>query len=223
MRLGWLKRSVKTRTWTRCGLVLALSAIDADVPQELPIVALYAAGQSSYVTACPAGRCQALRLAPGRCAGTHARTLILAGHSGPPSYLGLSAQQLAQVVRCYTPELVVLDTCYGATSELLSELASQTPNPPMVVAAPFRVQRGGLRYGPAFFHAVEASQRAAAISTFGGLPLLRWQPERQEIERLAAGIAALSAEERAQRSRVRFTQLIPVPAPGGGELLIGPL
>lgn len=208
--------------------VLLPTASAPSLPREAPVVVLYQEGQSEYALHCPPGLCRAQAVAAVTCREPHARTVVVAGHSAPPMYLGASAKTLARAVHCFTPELVVLDTCFGASSPLLHQLAAAGPGPaPIVVGATYRVQRGGLRYLPAFFSEAEKgaeesslARQAAAVQTWSGAPLLRWRPDQQRIASLQAEVQMLSDNERTRRSRVRFAPLIPMQAIPGQDILV---
>lgn len=190
-----------------------------------PIVILYQEGRAEYALRCPPGLCRAQSIDSVSCDEPHARTVVVAGHSAPPSYLGTSAANLARAVRCFAPEIVVLDTCFGASSPLLLALASSATAPvPLVVGATFRVQRGGLRYLPDFFSAATGAaaieEQAAAVQTWSGIPLLRWRPHQEPIEAAQTALIALSDAERTQRSQVPWAPLISTEVSPGQRILV---
>lgn len=98
---------------------------------------------------CPPGRCAVFTVEDFQCPTARFPTVIIAGHSAPPLYLGISAAELTRIIACFRPELTVFDTCFGASSPMLQALADTVET--QLVAAPFLVHGRGFRYAPDFF------------------------------------------------------------------------
>ena len=69
---------------------------------------------------------------------------------------------MAAAIRCHEPELVVIDTCFSASSELLTALGDLDA---VNVAASLLLPSSGFVYGPAFVAAADPMVRAAAVQT----------------------------------------------------------
>ena len=97
--------------------------------------------------------------------------LVVSGHSLPPEYLGGDATRIASVARCFQPDLLVLDTCYGLSDELLGAVADVDPGV-QVVGVTYKLPPEGLLYGDSFFEAgLTPEMRAANVRTRSGRPV----------------------------------------------------
>ncbi len=159
---------------------------------------------------CPPGRCtyhpieefqcsKPSAASPNTHSGMGVTTVIVAGHAAPPEYLGTSAAVIADAVACFTPELVVVDTCFGASTPLLKALATRSSA--LVVGAPAFVAGRGFKYRQAFFEAATPEERAAAVSSVPAMRLFVGRPSMEAIEQAEADIDAASGD--ALRARVR--------------------
>lgn len=155
--------------------------------------------------ACPPGRCVVRATTELGCPAEPASAIVLAGHAMPPTYLGLPAERVAALIACRRPELVVLDTCYGASTPILRALARQPAGAPtpLVVGASFWVRRLGLAYDAPFFDPSRpVAERAGAVRSLSGRELLRWRPDEAPLAALEEAVARLTADEvRAERFR----------------------
>lgn len=86
--------------------------------------------------------------------------------------------------------MVVIDTCFGASSELLAALEGLDT---LVVAAPFLIPPAGLNYLPEFFASDDAERRARAVVSSEGGRLLRWRFDKQALSSAIARVAAMDA------------------------------
>jgi apolipoprotein N-acyltransferase len=155
-----------------------------------------------------------------------AETVILSGDSLPPHYLGRSAEEVARAIIAFHPTLIVLDTCYGASTPLLDALAA-TGSTAWVVAPAYRIPVEGLRFQPDFFTEPDAARRALAVRMAPSAPLLRWRLDRAALKRVHASVEAMSPQERrrlTKRTRPRLiqAQLPGRPAPDGRLLVPAP-
>lgn len=159
---------------------------------------LFSERTPSFRPDCPPGRCRFHLVERFTCPAEPGSVVVLAGHGSPPDYLGQSAARLGALLACFKPRLVVVDACYGASAPLLAELADLDT---LVLAPPFFVEHGGLRYERAFFEPGTPQVRAEAVRSPPGQPLLRWRPNGPALEAAAARLDALQGE--ALRGRVK--------------------
>lgn len=123
-----------------------------------------------------------------------ARNLVFSGHSAPPAFLGSDAEALAQYARCTAPDLIVIDTCYGASYELLEALASAVPGV-LVVAAAYKLPPNGLVYGTNFYDTSQPPEvRAASVSTRSGKTLTRLRLDLSVLHKLDATVRELPTQ-----------------------------
>jgi predicted amidohydrolase len=165
-----------------------------------------------------------VRLAVGQ-VGVPADTVIVSGDSRPPRYLGRSPEVLASAIAAFHPKLVVLDTCYGASSPLLDALAARTDA--WVVGAAHRIPAAGLRYQPDFFTEPSAERRAWAVRLDPSYPLLRWRLDRPALQAAEAAVATMTPTERRRRTQALRPRLVRInlagrPAPDGRILVVDP-
>jgi hypothetical protein len=124
---------------------------------------------------------------------------------------------VAAAVRCFEPELVVVDTCFGASSELLSALGDLDA---VIVAAAALVPSSGLVYGPEFFAASDPTVRAAAIQTQPASDLLRWRNDPAALAGLLARVDAMGPDELGVHLARRRPPTVKVELPDGGPVLV---
>lgn len=196
------------------GVILGTSAHDApsgvlvfdgervrDVVQEVTasVAVIYSRGSLHLRPDCPPGRCEYHALEDFTCPedGRAARAVIVAGHAAPPQYLGADPATIAAAAACFAPELVVIDTCYGASTPLLSALAARGDF--LVVASPRLVPGRGFSYGARFFEVAAADVRAAAVTS--ATPLFIGWPDADAMARAEAEV--LASDGATLRPRVR--------------------
>lgn len=181
------------------------------------IAILYAKDAPMYRTRCPQGRCSYHALEDFHCADVRASTVIVAGHAAPPNYLSGTAKDVATAIRCFSPELIVVDTCFGASTDLLEQL---TDLDVMVVASSVLVPTSGLEYLPAFFTSRDPVERARAIVDAPGNPLLRWRMSGDELSAARTQVAAMDAGALGTNLRRRRPAYVGVHLAGSGDVLV---
>lgn len=166
---------------------------------------------------CPPERCEWLVLDQRLCGSAQAPvpTVVLSGHSGPPQVLGRSPEEVAALLACLEPELLVLDTCYGFSAPLLDALLDQGLTP-LVVGTTDKLSVEGWRYRPAFFRDAPLSprQRARHVRPRYGERRLTWVPERASLDAGAALLASWGPEELEARLQRVAPNLVLVPVDG---------
>lgn len=181
------------------------------------VAVLYSREAPRFRTRCPEGSCAYHTLedfvCPERAA---ASTVIVAGHGLPPSWLSHSPEQIAAAVRCFGPELLVVDTCLGASAELLQALGEMELR---VVAATTMIPAAGFRYAPEFFRASDPEVRAQAVSLRRGA-LLRWRVDQGELSEALERVAQMPGDEIGPLIVRRKPALAAVPLGGSGEVLV---
>lgn len=183
------------------------------------VVVLYSADAPRFRARCPEGRCRYVPLQAFTCRGEATSTVIVSGHGRPPRYLSHPAEALAAAVRCHRPDLVVIDTCYGASAPLFAALSDL---PALIVGATSLVPPAGLRYGPAFFGDGPPAERAAAVTLPHGA-LTRWRAAPDDLARAEAALAGMADSDLAARVVRRSPMQARMPLPGGDVLLpVGP-
>ncbi|HHH30707.1 MAG TPA: hypothetical protein ENK57_20520 [Polyangiaceae bacterium] len=169
-------------------------ATNSDLAPKTPprdIVVLYSRDAPQFRTRCPEGRCSYRAIEDFRCSDSErAATVVVAGHGAPPTYLSHTSEELGVAIRCFSPELVVIDTCFGASIELLATLEGLDT---LVVAAPFLIPPAGFNYLPEFFASNDAARRARAVVSSEGGRLLRWRFDKQALSSAIARVAAMDA------------------------------
>ncbi len=194
--------------------------IDADPPAPHPqpeIVVLYSREAPEFRTRCPEGKCTYRTIEDFSCDQERAATVIVAGHGAPPTYLSHSANDIGAAIRCFAPELVVIDTCFGASSEILAELVGLDP---LVVAAPFLLPPAGLNYLPEFFAAVDAKRRAGAVMSSVGSQLLRWRVDRHVLSFAIERVNAMDAASLRRQLVRRHPSQVGVALGDAGRILV---
>lgn len=195
----------------------ASGARDMRAPARPQVAVLYSSQAPELRRDCPPGRCRYHALEGFRCPEVPSKTVILAGHGAPPTYAGHDVTVVADAIACFQPELVVIDSCFGASTSLLGALATRTDA--YAVAAPSFVAERGLHYGPALFSDGTAAERALAVEVVPSAPLFRGRPNAEALAAAEARVA--SAEADWLRPRVRSWQptLVLVEAAPGQEVL----
>jgi hypothetical protein len=179
---------------------------------EPAAVLLYEEGALDKAPDLPQDLCPRFPLAGFKNPGMQVDTVIVGGHSIPPIYVGQSPAALAKAVASFQPKLVVLETCYGATTPLLDALAA-TGLRSWVVAAPYQLPVRNLSYGPDFFTQADPTRRAMAVNTDPPYPLLRWQLDPVALRAVHAQVAAMSPAELRQRLKRVQPSLVKIPLP----------
>lgn|GEM_PF-2209290 len=187
-------------------------------PPAPDVVVLYAAEAPELRTVCPEGRCRYLPLEGFTCpaAAPPATAVIVAGHGQPPTWLSQGPVEVARAVRCFRPPVVVIDTCYGASSELLEALGDLDA---VFVGASSLIPGGGLRYDPGFFAAGDPEERAAAVHLDHG-ELLRWRISQPELAETLAAVAAMPPDAVTPLLVRRAPPYVGVTLGGAGRALI---
>jgi len=151
-------------------------------PPAPDVVVLYAAEAPELRTVCPEGRCRYLPLEGFTCpaAAPPATAVIVAGHGQPPTWLSQGPVEVARAVRCFRPPVVVIDTCYGASSELLEASETSTPSSsaprPSSPAAGCATTPASSR--PATPRSVPPQSTSTTVSCSGGGSRSRSSPKR---------------------------------------------
>ena len=194
-------------------VVLALVACRRG-PEVRPgqVVVLYSSRTPHLVPPCPDGRCALVPLEGFTCPGLPAETVVVSGHGLPPLYAGHPAPEVAAAVACFRPALLVLDTCYGASTPILDALATAGVTP-LVVAPPFLVPPGGFVYPPEFFAPGPVEDRARLLSTTPPAPLLRWRLDPAGLRAVHEQVERLSPAERVRRRQRTRPPLVRLPLP----------
>lgn len=202
-------------TWTP-----ARGADDRRPPDAITTTLLYSQKSPELRADCQPGRCHFVAIEDFQCERADTtKTLIVAGHSAPPQYVGMSATALARIIGCFKQaDLVVLDTCFGAAAELLSEVSKTTRA--LVVAAPREVSARGFHYGPALFSASLAAERARAVSTKPASTLFVGWPDADAIARTVARSHEASGDELRPGVRRWNPTLVAVEVEPGQEVVV---
>lgn len=181
------------------------------------VAVLYSEQAPELRARCPEGRCTYYPIEHFACPSARAATVIISGHGQPPDYLARPAAEIAAAVRCFQPQLVVIDTCFGATSHLLKAFGDLDA---VVVAAASLLPPSGFVYGPDFFAASDPVARAAAVNTLPVTPLLRWRIDQSALTSLLAGVEAMDAEALGAHLARRRPSMVKVELSGGGPALV---
>lgn len=172
---------------------------------------------------CPPGRCAWLVLDASLCAPSQppVPTVVLSGHSGPPQVLGRSPEEVAALLACLEPALLVLDTCYGFSAPLLGALLD-AGLAPLVVGTTDKLSVEGWRYRPAFFDEAPQSpqQRARHVRPRYGERRLVWEPDRASLDAGAALLASWGPDELEARLQRVAPNLVRVPVDRRRSVLV---
>ena len=183
----------------------ALAALSQPKASPLPgAVVLFSSLDPPEVRrlSCPAGRCIFRDLEGFHCSRVEPRApvVIVSGHSLPPLYLNHPPAELTAAIRCFAPELVVLDTCYGFSAPLLDDLTADGREI-LIVGATYRLPPEGLLYGPELFAPGSAAGRVAAVRTRSGARLERWRSDPIALDRARAELNRWGPERLTARLR----------------------
>ena len=197
----------------------------AAAPAGPRVAVLYSAATPTMRAALPAAACDFYTLEGFTRPRRPADAVVLAGHSLPPYYLDRPAAEVARAIAAFRPRLIVLDTCYGASTPLLAALAAARPGA-WVVAGAYRLPQDGLVYGPAFLGATDPAVRAAAVRTEPPHPLLRWPLDGRAVAAAEARLAPLDAAQlrkRLKRARPPLVRTELTGVPGLAGCLLTPV
>jgi hypothetical protein len=150
--------------------------------------------------------------------GRRAETVVLAGHSVPPLYLDRPAEEVARAIVSFEPSLIVLDTCFGASTPLLEALAAAGSRA-KVVAPAFLLPESGFRYAADFFARPDANSRAEAVRAEPDVRLLRWTITPEALKAPKAELEAMAPGALRRRLRHLAPYLVRVELPGAGWVL----
>lgn len=168
---------------------------------------------------CAEPGCLRLTSSASACPNASARTVVVSGHSLPPRYLDQPADALAASIACLSPELVVLDTCYGFSSPLLDALAARGLDT-VVVGALHQVARRGLTYGSAFFQSEDPVTRANAVGA-DDETVVRWRVDPTELTEAHRATDTWSPDELTARIKRVHPNLVFAPlADSGAKVLM---
>jgi hypothetical protein len=201
------------------GLALLTAAPVGAASHEPRVVVLESSADDPAVrtTPCPAGACVRVDIGAHACPPQpiDAHTVIVTGHSLPPSVLGQPPDVIAEAIQCFSPELIVLDTCYGFSLELLESLAA-TGRTSLVVGPTRQLPPQGLRYDPRLFatEGLEATERARLVEAPFGERLERWRLDAVSLERARRTLDAWDPPALEARLQRVFPHLVRVPLPG---------
>jgi len=151
-----------------------------------------------------------------------AKTVILAGHGQAPEYAGHDYAYVAKAIAAFAPELIVMNSCYGATTDILGALIANKSEA-YIVAPPFPIYQPGFTYEPAFFTGT-LQQKLQAVQTEPKYPLLRWKLNQTELQAVDQRVNKMSVKELSKRLRRVAPALVRVDFPtafdAGGEILV---
>jgi len=140
-------------------------------------------------------------------------TVVVSGHSSPPSYLGEPPEALADALACLRPELVVLDTCYGLSAPLLDELVRHGFTP-MLAGVARKLPPEGLDYSPGFFGDVPVEQRIRLVRPRTGPPLRVFRLDPAALRMARATVDGWSVEKLLTHLERKLPNLVRVELPG---------
>lgn len=196
---------------------VSLEGEPAAPPPRHDIAVLYSTTAPRFRTRCPEGRCAYHALESFECGPQRAKTVIVAGHASPPTYLSHPPSEVAAAVRCFEPELVVVDACYGASSPIVEALSDLDA---VFVGAPTMLPVAGFDYGPAFFEDASPWARAQAVKSAPGAPVLRWAIRSAELSATLARVAAMDGDELHERMARRAPTQIRIELGEDGYVLV---
>jgi len=198
-----------------CGVALFLIPAEAPVRKH-EMVVLYTS-RDPILPDLPKSCCLWVPLENFQNSHDRARIVIVAGHGLPPYYAGFEKKIIAQAVRTYQPELIVMNSCYGASSDIFQAFTDQGLFS-RVVAAPFPIYQPGFIFEPAFL-AQERSleEKIMAIRTDPSYPLVRWRLNAERLAELQAQVDQLPSEALKKRLRRVQPALVRMPFPSFQE------
>lgn len=174
-------------------IVLALLSGGCAKSPPIPIAVLYSEQSPQLKAALPASACTYFTIEDAPFPDREASTVIVAGHSLPPDYLGKPAAFVAATIAGFHPRLIVMDTCYGASTPILAALAADGCRA-RIVAPPFPIPETGLIYDAAFTDTRSAQARSRMVHTQPGFALLRWTISSKPLAELETRIDQESSE-----------------------------
>jgi apolipoprotein N-acyltransferase len=166
-------------TWSR-----AEGARDQTPPSAPTAVVLFDRKAPHLRPDCVPGQCRHVAIDEVSEREVPVSTVIVSGHGTGELVAGLEPGRVAAAVAAFSPELVVLDTCFGSSTTLLAAVAKRTNA--LVVAAPSLLDDQGLVYDPSFFEPGPAARRVLGVNTDPPSRLYVGRPDPAELERLEA-------------------------------------
>lgn len=207
----------------RALLILSSLLLASCGEQPVPVVVLYSQATPHIKPALPIGSYREFPLESFRNPGLRADTVIVAGHSIPPDdYASHDPQTVAAATASFQPSLVVLDTCYGASTPILDALAQRLDA--WVVAPPFLIPIQGMRYDDGLFAVTDPARRARMVQTDPPSPILRWRLDREQLAETRQQVERMTAAELRSRLKLAVPALVRVDLPDGpkdnGQVLV---
>lgn len=202
-----------------CLLLVACSRPSLD---EKSIVVLYTR-KDPIIPILPANCCRYITLEDyQRFTDKPAQTVILGGHGQAPEYAGHNFEYVAKAIAAFSPELIVMNSCYGATNDILGALIANKSKA-YIVAPPFPIYQPGFTFEPAFFTGT-IQQKMQAVHTEPKYPLLRWKLNLAELQQVDQRVQKMSPKELRKRLRRVAPALVRIDFPtefdSGGEILV---
>jgi hypothetical protein len=203
-------------------LLLGVCACQQAPGRQEPLVSVYSQADAAELQKAPCsdGRCPHLALEDFSCPfGARAEVLVLSGHSLPPSYLNAAPEEVARVARCYRPGLIVLDTCYGFSTPLLTALAEAAPGA-WVLGPTYKLPLDGLLYDEGFFQAGSPEARARFVRTRSGKPLELWRLDAEALDSALDEVGRWEPAVLEARLARKLPNLVKVSLPGEATALV---
>jgi apolipoprotein N-acyltransferase len=185
-------------------------------PAPGTVAVLYSRHTPQMLPALPCDGCAGHAIEGFKPRGERAKTVILSGDSLPPAYLGRPAAEVAAAIASFKPELVVLDTCFGASTPLLDALAEAGVKA-QVVAPAFRIPASGLVYDAGFLAEPDPIRRAAMVRTEPVFPLLRTAIAPEFLRGVHAAVSAMPPAELKRRLKRTRPPLVQMHLPGRSD------
>ena len=139
-----------------------------------------------------------------------AKIVIVSGHGAPPVYAGHSANEVELAVSKFKPELIVMNSCFGASSPILESLSNKNTGA-LIVAPPFPIYLPGYKYLDNFFNEkLSLNERARNVITVPYYPQLIWKINKTELTKAKSKVLKMSKSELKQNYRRRVPPLIRV-------------
>lgn len=139
-----------------------------------------------------------------------AKIVIVSGHGEPPVYAGHSANEVELAVSKFKPELIVMNSCFGASNPILESLANKNAGA-LIVAPPYPIYLPGYKYLDNFFNdKLTLNERARNVITVPYYPQLIWKINKDELKRAKSKVLKMSKKELKQNYRRRVPPLVRV-------------
>lgn len=204
-------------------VIILLTCLPAGSQPIEPIVVLYTS-KDKFLPDLQKNCCKYYDLEKFHNSGIKAKTVILSGHGAPPVYVSHSAGEVAEVISSFHPELIVLNSCYGASTPILESLAEKN-NGAIVVAPPYQIYLPGYIYLHDFFNQkLSAEERAKSVVTQPYYPQLRWKINKPELIKAKAKVLKMTRKELKKNYLRRVPPLVRIPMPESleidGEILV---